>query len=128
VLLSLYPGPTQHFALYHATIPKRRSRRGPGAQLCYSPIMSFSGPLVKIQVVYTLSPLSETEGVEFFTVRSTHDQNTYYKLVDLIRRLLPTNYHIFFINDHRPVPLQTLFPCNVSKYTKVYPKIPGQCS
>jgi len=78
--------------------------------------MSFSGPLVKSQVVYTLSPLSEIEGVEFFTVRSTHDQNTYYILTDLIRRLLPTNYYIFIKNDHRPVPLQTLFPYNVSKY------------
>jgi hypothetical protein len=30
VLLSLCPGPTQHFALCHATVPKRRSRGGPG--------------------------------------------------------------------------------------------------
>jgi len=78
-------------------------------------VMSFSGPLVKLHVVYTLPPLSETEGAEFFTVCSTQDQNMYI-LINLIRRLLPTKYYIFFKNDHRPMSLQTLFPYNVPKY------------
>jgi len=91
------PPPTAVFGWHTATPP-----RSAGA-------LSFSGPLVKLHVVYTLSLLSETEGAEFFTVRSTQDQNMC-KLINLIRRLLPTKYYIFFKND------QTLFPYNASKY------------
>jgi hypothetical protein len=223
VLLSLRPGPTQHFGLCHATVPKRRYRRGPGAKyVTYIFLLSPRPPLdwggggvgrkhyytgartrsrrpclanvhagtgeenekcepmygwpnrdtapefasrdwgkplkigqngrhsrknshptppssnsslwvaycyttplsqcvISFQVslpsftLHTLSPLSETRGAEFFAVCSTQDQNMYI-LTDLIWRLLPTKYYIFFKNDHRPVSLQTLFPYKVSKY------------
>lgn len=42
-----------------------------------------------------------------------------YILINLIQRLLPTKYYIFFKNGHRPVSFQTWFPYNVFKYTRI---------